>query len=70
LITSALESSIHIIMSLEVPIKESLSHDSENCGNYYRRVTWRPLDGTSGVPDIRHESNYWPVGSENGLVIR
>jgi hypothetical protein len=36
--TSALESSIHMFMSVWVSIKESLSHDSENRGNYYRWV--------------------------------
>src|SRR5258708_39950310 len=36
--TSALESSIHMPLSLWPPFKESVSHGSENGGNYYRRV--------------------------------
>ncbi|ORB47225.1 hypothetical protein B4U45_07550 [Mycobacterium persicum] len=33
--TSALESSIHMSLSVGVTLKESLSHDSENGGNSY-----------------------------------
>src|SRR5882757_11010413 len=41
MMTSALESSIHMPLSLWAPFKESVSHDSENGGNYYCRVGWR-----------------------------
>jgi hypothetical protein len=38
LMTSALVSSIHMYWTVTITIKRSLSHDSENGGNSYRRV--------------------------------
>ncbi|TDK84926.1 hypothetical protein EI067_31735 [Mycobacterium paragordonae] len=39
--TSALESSIHMTLTVRACIKESVSHDSENGGNSYRWVGCR-----------------------------
>ncbi|ULL11907.1 hypothetical protein CKW46_24035 [Mycobacterium liflandii] len=62
--TSALESSIHMTLSVEVAIKESLSHDSENRGNSYRWVGCRCRSARQPLwagPTVCRNSGAWPA---------
>ncbi|SIP68038.1 conserved hypothetical protein [Mycobacterium tuberculosis] len=58
MMTSALESSIHMTASLKAAIKELVSHDSENSGNSYRSVGCCAgmVAGIAGMRQVNHSS--------------